>query len=234
MSYCVNCGVELDATRAACPLCSTPVYNPNQPIDTVSPTPYPTAVGKTEKVDSRELTILMTIVFLTIGVVCGGLNLFVITRTHWSLYVIGVCAMGWVGMMPVFFHDRLSAFVYIALDGLAVAAYIGMISLLHPGMGWYPEVALPIILVSTLLIEIFYLFIIRRKTSMIGKAILIMTIVASISVAVEVLLGFHFERHIVLTWSAVVLLCCAAIVVILVTIALQQGLREELRKRLHF
>ena len=234
MSYCVNCGVELHATRAVCPLCNTPVYNPNQPIDTVSPTPYPTAVGKAEKVDSKELTILMTIVFLTIGIVCGSLNLFVITRTHWSLYVIGICVMGWVAMMPVFFHDKLSAFIYIALDGLAVAAYVGMISLLHPGMGWYPEVALPIILVSTLLIEIFYLFTIRMKTSMISKTIVLVSIVAVITVCIEVLLGFHFNRHVILTWSAVVLLCCAAIVIILVTIALQQGLREELRKRLHF
>ena len=28
MSYCVNCGVELDATASFCPLCHTPVLNP--------------------------------------------------------------------------------------------------------------------------------------------------------------------------------------------------------------
>ena len=29
MSYCVNCGVELDASATKCPLCDTPVYNPD-------------------------------------------------------------------------------------------------------------------------------------------------------------------------------------------------------------
>lgn len=28
MSYCVNCGVELDASASECPLCNTPVINP--------------------------------------------------------------------------------------------------------------------------------------------------------------------------------------------------------------
>lgn len=28
MSYCVNCGVELDASAKICPLCNTPVINP--------------------------------------------------------------------------------------------------------------------------------------------------------------------------------------------------------------
>ena len=31
MSYCVNCGVELDASAKKCPLCDTPVYNPKAP-----------------------------------------------------------------------------------------------------------------------------------------------------------------------------------------------------------
>ena len=39
MSYCVNCGVELDKTCSVCPLCNTKVINPNQPVNTVSPKP---------------------------------------------------------------------------------------------------------------------------------------------------------------------------------------------------
>ena len=46
MSYCGNCGVELDPTARACPLCHTPVVNPNQPVDTVSPKPFPPEPGE--------------------------------------------------------------------------------------------------------------------------------------------------------------------------------------------
>ena len=50
MSYCVNCGVQLDKTAKRCPLCNTPVINPSEAIDTVSKTPYPQKRGQVEQV----------------------------------------------------------------------------------------------------------------------------------------------------------------------------------------
>lgn len=234
MSYCVNCGVELDRTRASCPLCHTAVFNPNQPVDLESPTPYPKNVGKSENVDSSELTSLLTIVFATVGVVCGLLNWLVFTRTCWSFYIIGVLAMIWVNLIPVFFRDKVNPFVCIALDGIAMALFVGMIAVLHPGQGWYMEIALPIIFISTALLEIFYLFNIRLKTSAITKMMVIVGIIAVITVAVQMLIGFHFNRIINLTWSAVVLACCVAVEVILFALRLHHGVRNELRKRMHF
>ena len=234
MSYCVNCGVELDKTRGACPLCNTPVFNPNQPIDRISPTPYPKDVGKSEKVDSKELTSLLSIVFATVSIVCGLLNWLVFNQTRWSFYIIGVFVMAWVWLIPVFFRDKVSPFVCIALDGLVTAMYVGMIAVLHPGQGWYPEIALPIIFISTALLEVFYLFNIKLKTSAITKMMVIVGIIAIITVAVQMLIGFHFNRIINLTWSAVVLACCVAVEVILFALTLHKGARNELRKRMHF
>lgn len=234
MSYCVNCGVELDATRASCPLCKTPVYNPNQPVDMTSPTPYPKNVGTTEHVDSGEIISLLTIVALTISVVCGLLNLLVLTQTRWSLYIIGICAMLWVFIVPMLSHDKVNPFLALFLDGLVVALFVGMIAWLHPGMGWYQEIALPIIAVSTALVEVNYLFNIRMQIPAIAKAMVIFGIIAVICVSIEILTGFHFNRHIVLTWSAVVLACCVAIDVILLALMHHKGARNELRKRMHF
>lgn len=234
MSYCVNCGVELDKTRASCPLCHTKIYNPNQPVDTTSPTPYPKNQGSSEHVDSSELLSLMSIVLATASVVCGLLNLLVFTRTRWSLYIIGIFVLLWVYILPVLLRDKVNPFLAIALDGIAMALYIGMIAVLHPGQGWYQEVAFPIILVSTLLIEVYYLFNIRLKIPNLVKMMVFFAIIAVICVSIQVLIGFHFNRHIVLTWSAVVLACCAAIDVILFALLHHKGARNELRKRMHF
>ena len=234
MSYCVNCGVELDATRASCPLCNTIVYNPNQPVDLVSPTPYPKESGKSEKVDHKELTSLMSIVFATISVVCGLLNWLVFTRTCWSYYIIGGFAVLWVYLIPVFFRDKLSPFAAIGLDGLVLALYVGMVALLHPGQGWYLEIALPIVAISTALMEVYYLFNVRLKTSAITKLMVIFGIIAIITVAVQTLIGFHFNRMINLTWSAIVLACCMALEIILFALSFHKGARNELRKRMHF
>lgn len=234
MSYCVNCGVELDATRGSCPLCDTVVQNPHQPVDKVSPTPYPKNVGASEQVDSRELLSLLTIVFVTAGVVCGLLNWLVFDRTKWSLYIIGIFALVWIYILPLLLRDKINPFVAIAMDGVAMALFVGMIAYLHPGMGWYREIALPIIAVSTALLEVFYLCNIRMKVPAIAKAMVIVSMIAVICVSIEVLIGFHFNRQIILVWSAIVLACCVAIDIILLALLHHKGARNELRKRMHF
>ena len=45
MSYCVNCGVELDVSAHACPLCGTPVVNPRCPVDETAQPPFPLRKG---------------------------------------------------------------------------------------------------------------------------------------------------------------------------------------------
>ena len=85
MSYCVNCGVELDKTCSVCPLCNTKVINPNQPVDTVSPKPYPVDKGYVDSGIRKETAILMAVCLAATAVVCGLLNLFFITFSHLSL-----------------------------------------------------------------------------------------------------------------------------------------------------
>jgi len=40
MSYCVNCGVELDATATKCVLCDTPVYHPQKKVEPNAVSPF--------------------------------------------------------------------------------------------------------------------------------------------------------------------------------------------------
>ena len=61
MSYCVNCGVELHPTSTSCPLCQTKVYNPNQPVATDIPKPYPSNRGESEKDTNLDFMILIRV-----------------------------------------------------------------------------------------------------------------------------------------------------------------------------
>ena len=106
MSYCVNCGVELDKTCSVCPLCNTKVINPNQPVDTVSPKPYPVDKGYVDSGIRKETAILMAVCLATTAVVCGLLNLLFITFSHWSFYVIGTCIVLWIFCLPIFFPTK--------------------------------------------------------------------------------------------------------------------------------
>lgn len=234
MSYCVNCGVELDVTAKACPLCQTKIYNPKQPPATDIPTPYPTVKGSTESVKRTEFTILMSIVLVTTSIVCALLNTFTIQIGRWSFYVIGICAMLWVFMLPLFFPKKSNIYRNLALDGIGIALFLALVSWMHPGNQWYEHIALPLTLLGTLLLEIIFSFSHYRKSSMIVMTAVWIAAIGILCVATEMVIDLHLRDYFYLRWSAIVLTCCVVIDIILVTIRLQDGLRAELRRRMHF
>lgn len=234
MSYCVNCGVELDASASACPLCGTTVYHPECPPDFNAVPPYPTVKGSIEPVKTKEFTILMTIIFLTTSAVCLLLNLFAIPLGHWSFYVTAICCVLWIFFIPLFFPQKTGIYVNTAIDGLSIALFLAMVAYLHPGNHWYTHIALPITSFGILLLEIVFLFAIHLKSSMIIKTLISVTAVAVYCMVIETLICLHFGGAFRLRWSAIVATCAAAIDVILLTIYLREGLRSEVRRRMHF
>lgn len=232
MSYCVNCGVELDKTCSVCPLCNTRVYHPDQPVDFISPTPFPTRKGYAPTAGRSDVTILLSVVLAVTAVVCGLLNLFVFWQNAWSLYVIGGCGLLWIFCLPVFFQ-RLNVYMSILMDGLGIAVYFGIISCLHPGNGWFVLLALPIVAAATGLILFFAVFVRKIKTSILSRSALFVAETALFTVVLELLIDRFRQTPPGITWSAVVLTCCAIIDAALITIIRRSRLREEVRRRMH-
>ena len=85
MSYCVNCGVELDPSAKTCPLCGTPAWHPE--LD--APPYFPANSAAVQPASRREAAILLTAMLVSVSLCCGLLNLFLPTDRPWSLYVIG-------------------------------------------------------------------------------------------------------------------------------------------------
>lgn len=231
MSYCVNCGVELDKTCSVCPLCNTKVLNPNHPVDCESPEPFPSRKGYAPAQRS-DVTILLSVILAVTGGVCGLLNFFVFRSTSWSLYVIGGCILIWVFCLPVFFR-RLNTYISILMDGLGIAMYFGIISILHPGSGWFALLALPAIGAATGLILLYTVFVRQVRTSILSRSIVILAEAALFTVILELLIDHFRKTPPGITWSAVVLTCCVIIDAALITIIRRSRLREEVRRRMH-
>ena len=130
MSYCVNCGVELDSSLKACPLCSTPVINPNQPYNPDEKSPFPTQKGQVEFVRRKDLGILISIVVLSTSLTCMLLNFLVFQNSLWSLIVIGPCIILWVLLIPFVIYSRLSVYMSLFFDALAISIYLYMLTFL--------------------------------------------------------------------------------------------------------
>ena len=233
MSYCVNCGVELDKTCSVCPLCNTKVINPNELVDTVSPKPFSSRKGEADPVKRTDITIFLTVFLAASAIVCGLLNIFTFKESFWSFYVIGICIILWVFLLPLFFPNKIKTFLSLTCDGLVILFYLGIISYLHPGNNWFIKIALPLTIV-TLGMVILYVFILRHpKHSILSMAALFTAEASILTAFIEILVDNYTNKPIFLTWGAITLVCGIVIDVALITILRQTRLREEIRRRMH-
>lgn len=240
MSYCVNCGVELEKGVRECPLCNTPVVNPweqtqqgIQGSQETVPT-FPREKGQVETVKKKDLGLLLSMVILASVATCGILNLLVFKSTPWSLAVIGACVILWVFMIPVVIYTRQSIYASLLLDGAAVALYLYMLTFLAGSNEWFLGLGLPITALVTVIAEATTLCIRKFPRSFLTVALYLFTALGLLCMGLEMLIRRYLEARIFLTWSAVVLTICTILDIAVITMLSRRRLRNEVRRRLHF
>lgn len=241
MSYCVNCGVELDASARECPLCNTPVLNPREQIlqkekemrGSTAP-PFPSEKGQVESVKRKDLGLLLSMVIGACVATCGILNLLVFHGTPWSLAVIGACVILWVFMIPAAIYTRQSVYVSLLLDGAAVSLYLYMLTFLSGSSGWFTGLGLPIAVLVTALAELVTLCVRVLPRSFLTVALYLFTAIGLLCMGIELLIRRYLEKTLALRWSAVVLTICVILDIAVITMLSRRRLRNEVRRRLHF
>ena len=234
MSYCVNCGVELEASLQECPLCHTPVINPKEINKQRTASPYPTDKGQVEVVKRKDLGILVSVVLIATGATCLLLNLLVFNSSLWSLVVIGSCLCLFVFSFPAIFYSKTPIYLSLLADGISVAVYLFLITFLTDSNEWFWHLGLPIVALLTVLAELFPLLARFLPFNILSCALCIFIEIPVFCVSLELLIRHILERPYRITWSAVVLTVCVIIDIALITILAKKRLRNEVRRRLHF
>lgn len=233
MSYCVNCGVELDATAARCPLCFTPVCNPLVAVDTDGPTPFPVRDPGIAPVSKRELALLLSIMLASAAVGCGLLNLFLRPDRMWSMYLVGAVVMLWVWVVPPLLFRRMPNWVRLTLDVLAIGIYVYLISVEVGGREWFFALALPVILAAAVAVLCVSLLLRGNRRSTLMAIVAILCAVGLFAMAVEYFADRYWADGWSASWSLVVLTVCLALSVPLVIVRSVPSLRAEARRRFH-
>lgn len=234
MSYCVNCGVELEPSLGKCPLCNTPVINPSELKALTKSSPYPKESGQVDVVKRKDLAVLSTIVLTATSLCCFLLNAIVFSQSPWSLFIIGACLLLFVVLIPVLLYTRLPIYISLLFDGIATGFYLYMITFNTSSDRWFHELALPIVLLTTILIEIFALLIRSFPVSYITTALYFFAETAVLCVAIELLIDHYTGSPLKIMWSAIVLTVCGVIIIALITVLSRRRLRDAVRRRLHF
>lgn len=235
MSYCVNCGVELDGSVRACPLCNTPVVNPAE-LEKLKRTDrsFPKSKGEVETVKRKDIGVLLSAVFLATAVTCGLLNLFVFMGSNWSLAVIGICVVLWVMLIPAVIFPEQTVYFSLLFDGGAIAAYLYLLTFLTKSNRWFPGLGMPIVVLATVIAEIFTFCVRRLPRSFLTVSLYLYSAVGVFCVGLEILIDRYLTDHIALSWSAVVVTVCAILDIAIITMLSHKRLRNAVRRRFHF
>lgn len=234
MSYCVNCGVKLEESLNKCPLCNTPVINPNE-LKKMGPiSPFPIKEGETEKVKSKDMIILTTVFLATTAICCILLNYLVFNKTLWSIPIVGLCAFIWVIGIPPIAFEKMPIYISMLIDGLAMAGYLYMLSFMTSNKAWLTRLALPITALATALILTFTLLVRKISSSFISVVLYFYVLIPILCIGIELLIWHYYDKPLHITWSAIVLVPCLIVDIVLITILSRKRLREAVRRRLHF
>jgi peptidoglycan/LPS O-acetylase OafA/YrhL len=234
MSYCVNCGVELDESLKQCPLCQVEIVNPAKPYDKNAPRPYSHRIDHiTRRVDRHFTAIIATVVLLFIIGVCMLADEMYSERIDWSIYVSVSLALCWVLLIFPMAFDRIHPIFYILADVVALTSFLYAIELMTGPGSWFDKVALPIIyllgVISALcatLIRAKILKGLHRSAWVAGSA--------AISVlGVEALLDNFMDGRIVLDWSWFAAVPLITLALILTLIERKTRLKDAIFRRLH-
>ncbi len=237
MSYCVQCGVKLEQSLKTCPLCHTPVINPNELktsdlANTMAP--FATTKGEVEPMKKHDIGLWLTLVFGSTALSCGLLNFLVFNHYYWSIPVIGACIVMWLFFCPRMFLPQIPVSINLAVSGVSVIMYELSITLMTSKDRWFYELTLPITLVLLGLLALFGLLYKCVSSSLVASALYFFIDIAIFSVALECFIDRFMGLKAHIFWSAIVLSVCAVISVGLIAILSMKRLRETVRKRLHF
>lgn len=234
MSYCVNCGVELDHSMKACPLCNTAVINPEERTDIQAKSPFPPEKSKVEAVMRKDVGILVSIILFSTAITCGCLNYFVFNSNRWSFVVIGACLVLWVILFPVVIYEKLHIHFAILFDGLAIVGYLYIFTLLTNTNRWFLGLGIPLVVFITLLIEI-YVFCVRKlPRSILTEALYAITAIGILFVGLEILIDWYLYSRIIFKWSAIAATVCLIIDIAIISLLSMRRFRNAIRRRFHF
>ncbi len=227
--YCVKCGVRLQDGVEICPLCETPVWNPESAERDIA---YPERLPDKYRESGLQLAVFMTILTAVLINVILIVCLHVYGELRWGGYVVlGAALFYIIAVLPLWFRQPKGE-IFVPIDHVAAALYVLYICQ-KTGGSWFMSFAFPLFLASALLSTamICLLKYIRGGRLFIFGGFLIL--LGGFTVLVEFFEHLSFGTQMFL-WSGYSLASLAVSGIFLIIVGMIPSLRSALEKRFFF
>lgn len=232
MSYCVNCGVELDDSAKKCALCSTPVINPNaavSPEDVIPPFPNKFIIPKGVRV--RYGAFITSMVILIPNIVCLLINLMFNFGYLWATYINATSVLIWLLFVFPFLIKNPKSYFLVPVDAVGVFLYTAVFYAVKHGSGWLFELALPLILVVAAFSISVAEWIKHKK---LDWPILVTSLLIQLSVlsfAVELVFRYYYKISLIPIVAIIITACCLALIAFFISVQKNKRLRAWLSRK---
>lgn len=230
MSYCVKCGVELDASAKKCALCSTPVINPELISLQPEEKPFSENVQIPKGIKKRFIAFVISVTMLIPNIVMFFLNVFFLKEGFWSIYVLTASLLVWVLFVFPVFSEKKHPFLLWAFDTAAVAGFCYVIFRLHGEQMWILKFILCIIAMLSAAVLAVMLWMKCRKrhlTSVIVLILLEITVVSLLTGAVGAFFSGNYNYFVI---GFVIALCAFIMMLFFVYCNRSKHIRAWLNK----
>lgn len=147
--YCVRCGVRLQEGIDRCPLCETPVWNPNGSNHTEPVYPqerYPKRIERRRQAVAFIVTLFCCIVSCSIFLICKRLY----PDLGWCGIAVGGIGTFYVlAILPIWFR-KPNPVIFIPIGHAATAGYL-LYLCEHFHGNWFVSFAMPVVAMSMII-----------------------------------------------------------------------------------
>ncbi len=234
MSYCVECGVELDKSAKKCALCSTPVINPNIKSDIAERAPFSSETHEVPmSLKKRFYCLLATTIIAIPQIVCVLANLFVFKNGFWSLHVVGMGCLLWVLFIFPFLTKKPYPFLMWGFDTVALGVYFCLhFNLMKIPSAYYLKGVLPILFIVSVSVLAFMLWLKNKKRHWVLKVLFITCLIAGDSLLIGSVLSFLCKIGFAFQIGTIIFVSLLAIIIFLSYCYSSKTIRKWLSKRL--
>lgn len=235
MSYCVNCGVELEKSQQRCPLCGVAVVNPAEPYDEKSVVrPYPKHIERLNtRVDRRYTAAFVSLLLLIPVFICIFTNVLTSATISWSLYVLGGALLLFTWLLLPLMLERRNVYLCVVMDGLAAALFLLGVEMITE-RSWFLRLGLPLTALATL----YTLGIASLCNPQNGRDLLVKIALMLLSSGVTVVLVECIVDHFqggwsIPQWSVYAFIPCTVLSILTWMLNKRAKLKSELKRRFY-